>query len=390
MRWFNDLSLRIKLAFGPLVLIAALIGLALYALQLLDRNERSFSAMSEGAFRHAALVSALGGQVNAVQARLYQLTSIAANDSDAKKAEAMGAALRNDIAGIDRAFAAMTQSLGDDPDYASLRDAMAKTLKSYTGAAGQVIDMSANSSYALIFMNAAQESFDVFAKEETELGTVAEKEKAELLASVRDEARHARVIFVSSTIVAVLLAFAVTLLLGHLIARPVVALAEIVKRLAQGELAVETPYQGRRDEIGAIADALGVFKDTANNAKKLEAEAEQRRALREQRTQKLHERAAQFDQEVTGVLSTVAAAADELQATATSMAEAADRTSQQSSAAMSAAERAAGNVNAVASAAEELAASVAEIGRQVEVSTQVAGAAVEEAAKSNRAVRGLA
>src|SRR5262249_53029985 len=48
------------------------------------------------------------------------------------------------------------------------------------------------------------------------------------------------------------------------------------------------------------------------------------------------------------------------------------------------------NVNAVASAADELSSSIAEIGHQVERSTEITGRAVAEAERTDASVRGLA
>ncbi len=389
MKRFNDLSLRVKMSLGPTFLVLALIGLALYALQLLASNERSLQALSDGAFTRAALVAGLDGKVSGIHARLYQLTSVAANDSDTAKATAMGEALRRDLAGIDKAFAALAERSDGDQALASLRETMAKTLKDYAGAAGQVIDMSGNASYALIFMNSAQEAYDKFAQQEAQLAADVDRQKGELVASIRDAAQRARFVFIASTLLATAIAVIATLVLGNLIARPVIALAAAMKRLSAGELTIATPYAGRRDEIGAIAEAFGVFKETAIAAEKLTAERERQSALQAQRAQNLAERARNFDREVTGVLTTVTAAASELQATASAMAGAASQTSQQSAAAMDAARHAAANVGTVAAAAEELASSVQEIGRQVSLSNQVAGQAVDEAAKTNRTMHGL-
>lgn len=390
MRRFNDLSLRVKMLFGPVFLVLALAALAAYSVTLLNASENSLDQLSNGAFRRAALVAALDSKVSGVHARLYELTSVAANDSDKAKVQAMGESLSHDIAGIEPAFKEMAASVAGEPTLAKLSDVMAKTLKDYASAAGQVIGMSGNSSYALIFMNSAQQAFDAFAKEQAQLGAAVDQEKTLLIAHNRSAAEHARIIFIVATLLAASIAIALTLVLGNLISRPVIALAGLLRRLAAGDLDIETPYAGRRDEIGAIADALGVFKETAVAAQKLTAEREKHAELEAQRAQKLAKLAQQFDQDVAGVLTTVAHAATELQATATTMAEAADQTSQQSSTAMTAAEQAATNVGTVAAAAEELASSVKEIGRQVEMSTDVAGAAVQEAEKTNLTVKSLA
>jgi len=390
MQRFNDLSLRVKMALGPVLLVAALVGLAAYALLLLASNDRSLRALNEGAFTRAALVAALGDKVSGIHARLYQLTSVAANDSDAAKAKALAAALKREVSGIDAAFATVAQNIGDDPELAGARTAMAKTLHDYAAAAGQVIDMSGNASYALIFMNNAQDAFDAFAREEAELGAAVDAQKAALISRIESAAERARIVFIAASFMAALIAVGATIMLGGLIARPVIALAGALHRLAEGELTIETPYAGRRDEIGAIAEALGVFKETAIAAEKLTAERERQRGAQLLRAEKLSDRAAQFDREVTGALATVAAAAAELQATASAMASVAEQASRQSAAAMSAAEQAAGNVTTVAGAAEELASSVREIGRQVEMSARVADKAVSDTEKTNRTVRSLA
>ena len=390
MRRFNDLSLRVKMALGPIFLIIALIGLSGYALQLLHRNEGALDELTNGALRRATLIASLDGTVSSLHARLYQLTSVAANDSDAAKAQTLGTTLRDDLGNIDKAFGDVEATIDEHDGLVPLRDQMAKTLKDYADAARQVIDMSSNSSYALIFMNQAQDAFDRFTKQQAQLTTAARDERTKVVADIHDAAARAWVVFIVATAIAVSVAGILTVLLGNLISRPVIAMAESLRRLASGDLSIETPFFGRRDEIGAIADALGVFKETALAAEKMTAEREERRAQRERRAQEMDERARAFDQEVTGVLNTVAAAAAELQSTATAMTGAAEQTSQQSSAAMSAAEEAAVNVNTVAAAAEQLASSVEEIGRQAVMSKKVADQAVDEAAKTNRSVRSLA
>jgi methyl-accepting chemotaxis protein len=364
--WFNNLSLRIKMSLGPIFLVVALIGLAIYSLQLIE------------AFKGAALLAALDDQVSGIHARLYQLTSVGSNDSNAAKVKELGDALRKDVGNIEGSFARVAANVGTDPARRELRDGMAKALKDYVSAGGQVVDMSSDASYALIFMNTAQDAFDSFADLHKKL---AEQTTA--------TAQRARIIFIVATSLVTLIATGATLLLGTLISQPVIAMAQAMRRLAGGELTIETPFGGRRDEIGAIAASLRVFKETAVAAEKLTAERERQRKLHEQRATRLADLTRQFDRAVTGVLETVGAAATELQATASSMAATAEQTSRQSAAAMDAAEEAAVNVHTVAAATEELAASVEEIGRQVALSTRVAGKAVGEAAKTHRTVQGL-
>jgi methyl-accepting chemotaxis protein len=97
-----------------------------------------------------------------------------------------------------------------------------------------------------------------------------------------------------------------------------------------------------------------------------------------------------FESNVKGVVDQVAAAATEMRATSEGLSAMASDSMAQASTVAAAAEEATTNVATVASAAEQMAASVAEIGRQVASSARIASEAVDEAARTNATVQGLA
>ncbi|MFO0569026.1 MAG: methyl-accepting chemotaxis protein [Polyangiaceae bacterium] len=96
-----------------------------------------------------------------------------------------------------------------------------------------------------------------------------------------------------------------------------------------------------------------------------------------------------FEATVAGIVSTVAASATEMQATAKSLAELATTTTEQSNTVAAAAEETSSSVHAVASAAEELSSTANEIARQVGESASVARGAVTQAEHTNKVVLGL-
>ena len=190
------------------------------------------------------------------------------------------------------------------------------------------------------------------------------------------------------------LGLALAVLLAVLITRGVTrGIASVVgpmQALAAGDLSVTIPHQGRRTEIGTIADAVQIFKDGLIRMRSLEQESAAARAGAEaQRKAAMREMADRFEGAVGGVVSLVSSAAAQLQASAHGMTGAATRTAGQSVSVASAAEEAATNVNTVAAAAEELGASVQEISRQVSGSSNLAQAAVGEATQTEAHVRAL-
>ena len=173
------------------------------------------------------------------------------------------------------------------------------------------------------------------------------------------------------------------------ITRPVRAVTSATETLASGDWSVAIPALGNKDEIGAVARALQIFKENLLRAKELEEEQrlEQQRQL--ERAQRLAALTSTFDTSVSEVLNVVSSASTELQSTAGSMRGTAEETTRQSSSVASASEETASAVQTVATATEELTASIGEITQQMSRSSEKANQAVTEADQVQVKVDGL-
>ena len=180
------------------------------------------------------------------------------------------------------------------------------------------------------------------------------------------------------------------MLVGRGIAGPVSRMAGAMRKLADGDLTVEVPESARRDEIGAMAEAMGIFQRNAIEAARRVDDQEAERVVKQQRAANLEILTGAFEKTAGDLVAMVSSAAAELQVTATSMTGTAGQTTQQATTVAAAAEEASVNVQTVASAAEELAASIGEISRQVGQSARIAGKAVEDAKRTDTVVRALA
>ncbi len=184
--------------------------------------------------------------------------------------------------------------------------------------------------------------------------------------------------------VATLALLAVTALLVFAIVRsitgPVGALTGVMHKLSEGDKTVEVFGTDRKDEIGAMAQAVEVFKENAIEMERMEAEqAEQKVRAEEQRKAEMLQMADGFEASVMGVVQSVASSASQMENSAQSMSGTAQAASAQSANVASASQQATANVQTVASAAEELATSVREIARQVADSSEISNEAVSEA-----------
>jgi methyl-accepting chemotaxis protein len=175
------------------------------------------------------------------------------------------------------------------------------------------------------------------------------------------------------------------------IVTPVRAMTTAMSRLAGGDLSVDVPATGRKDELGDMGRAVQVFKDNAiavEGLRRQQAQAEAQAAAERRRT--LDTLVTDFEAHVSAAVGQVGSAAGEMMGTSHTMSTVAERTSAQATAAAAAAEEASSNVQTVASAAEELAASIAEIGRQVGHATTTANNAAERAHETDTIVRTMA
>ncbi|MDP6706513.1 MAG: HAMP domain-containing methyl-accepting chemotaxis protein [Alphaproteobacteria bacterium] len=173
------------------------------------------------------------------------------------------------------------------------------------------------------------------------------------------------------------------------IVNPIAAMTAAMGTLADGDKTVEVPAMDRRDEVGDMAHAVQVFKESMIKADQLAEQQKANQERREKRGQQIEQLTKDFDERVAGVIETVVSAAEEMSSTAQSMTTLASDTSERTTTVAAASEQASANVQTVASAAEELSASVREISGQVATSADTAGNAVNAAEQATQKVQGL-
>ncbi|HEY4135976.1 MAG TPA: HAMP domain-containing protein, partial [Alphaproteobacteria bacterium] len=183
---------------------------------------------------------------------------------------------------------------------------------------------------------------------------------------------------------ALVLGMLLAVLIGRGISKPVSSMTAAMTTLAGGDLTVEIPARGRHDEIGEMAGAVQVFKESMAETERMRGEQEElkKRAEIEKRAA-MEKLADEFEASIRGVVNGVSSAATELQATAQAMSATAEETNVQASTVAAASEQASNNVQTVATAGEELSSSISEISRQVSEAGSITRRAVEQAERTS-------
>jgi methyl-accepting chemotaxis protein len=187
------------------------------------------------------------------------------------------------------------------------------------------------------------------------------------------------------------LAAIVGYLIARSISRPIISITSAMRELADGKLDVTLPASRADDEVGAMVRAVAVFRDNAISFSKLQAEQHEAKAQSEAEKRRAFAALADnFEASIRDVVTTVSAAAVEMEHTARSMSDIVAQSRQQTGAVSSASALASENVQTVAAAAEELSSSMTEISRRLAHATEVVGKAASDGRQSNARVQSLA
>ncbi|PKU24883.1 methyl-accepting chemotaxis protein [Telmatospirillum siberiense] len=388
MTYFTNLKIPFKL----LVAFAALLFLfVVNAAVVISQMSAMNTATQDITTNWMPSVTALNRlEVYLVENRRWELRHLIATDAnDMTRAEQKITEVRAKIAEIRKNYEKMISS----PEEQGLYDAFARKIDEVFAAGDKAMALSRknmNEQALMVIKTEASANFDEL--RELLNKDIALNNKGADAANETQNASYAtaRTITFSLLGVIVLLTLFLGFALRRAIADPLTAMTAAMASLANGDKGIEIPARGRRDEVGAMAEAVQVFKDNAIRADRLAAEQEHERAAREVRTQTIETLTGGFDQDVSNMLQIVSSALTQMEATAQAMAANSQQTTRQADTVAAATEEAASSVQTVAAAAEELSSSISEIGRQVEQSSRISQSASEEASRTNDTVRSLA
>jgi len=180
------------------------------------------------------------------------------------------------------------------------------------------------------------------------------------------------------------------LVIWRAIARPLSAITAATERVAAGDSDLAVPHTERRDEIGALARAIGVFQAAMRRNQELNRTVTEEAAARDAHAKHIEITVEAFRGSVDQVLKSLSDNSAAMRRVAQSISGTATDASSKADTAAGASQQAATNVTAVAGAAEELATALAETGRQVAQAANVVQNADTKTGRSVSEIDGLA
>ena len=218
----------------------------------------------------------------------------------------------------------------------------------------------------------------------------ANKQNADMekLASVRDASISYVVWGVSAVVLMLIIGGIAFVSFG--VVRPIVRMTDAMQKLATGDLSAEVPYASRRDEVGSMAGALAVFKQSALENMKLRDEqirSEEQATIAKRNA--LMNMAATVERETGASVETATGATQGVERAAIDLSGIARDLSVESQGVAAASEQALASADTVSAAAEQLTASIREISAQLARASQVTASAVAGREQARTTIQAL-
>jgi len=183
-------------------------------------------------------------------------------------------------------------------------------------------------------------------------------------------------VMVLSGILLLLLAIFFFWFTRYRIVGPLDSLGGVMSHLSKGDKTIQVPLIDKTDEIGDMARAVEIFKESMVRADQLEAQKRGADAERLQRAHRREELTSDFGAVATRLLQVVDGSVQNVRETADRLSRVAETTGRQAQTVSASANQAATNVEEVAIAAEQLGASGRDISRGVSQSASITRDAV--------------
>jgi methyl-accepting chemotaxis protein len=391
-RLFANLSLRLKLLLIAGVFAATTMPLFGLSYATISEQKNAISSVLFVEFGRQNDLAVLTLAVAKANGTLYRAAALSnAGVSDAKLKE-LYAACRGQLQAIETAAQRLESSFASSSVARDRLGAIGAALGTYRKAVNDVLEMlDADPATALALLPDMSTAYDRLEGAVDEVNAAEDRTVGTVQTATTSSADRAVSILLVAGIVAYLVTFLVTLLLSRHINRGITGATRVMGRLAGGDLEVDIPYRSRRDEVGAMARALEVFKTHAREAEHLRRVREEEREQAERsKAVALKAMAQKVEAETRAAIDGVAGQTECMAQTAAEMAISARAVSGTSQTVAAAATEAQTNTDGVASASSQLSVSIAEIGEKVVKSSRITTMAVTAAGSAQETIARLA
>jgi methyl-accepting chemotaxis protein len=286
----RNLSLPLKIAIAPTLLVAILFMLGLTASWLLKENRESVTALEREVLLPMEMAERFDTALDDTMTAVYLLVSISATKADPAKIALIAKDASKQIESVqsraERFEAEIAQGRLPEAEVQEIRTNLDEFLK---GAKLVVGTADTDPGTTLALTNAARQNYDVIAAQLDDVLETYRQMKANRESVLKHSMQEASLLFSIVAVAAGTLSILLTVAIVRRVSAPVVALTRALEALARHDYSITVPGLDMPDELGTMARAIDGLRLSA-------AETEQlRRAQTEDREQAGREKKASLE-----------------------------------------------------------------------------------------------
>jgi methyl-accepting chemotaxis protein len=260
-RTFNNLSIRAKLAVMAACIVLLTASLGGYAYVLLDNNRQKIVELQQGVIEHESVVDDFKANTLQSMSDLNGLISTASNESDTAKIERLA---KRSMANFDALIAGLpklqtaAQGAGMTADEAK---AFGELLPAYAKRGKEAADMATSDvATASGMLTGTRQRYEEMDKQLDKMVAAIDATKSSTFVTLKTSMDTGETIFLVSVAVIIVLSMGLAWLMALRISAPVQAMTDVLASLAEGNLHVTVPDDGRQDEVGKLATATATLR----------------------------------------------------------------------------------------------------------------------------------
>jgi PAS domain-containing protein len=258
---FNNLSVQIKASAASVLLLICLLALGTNAYLTSTRSAAGLRELTNELLPKQRAFSQVSEAVVATHMKIFRYVSWASNGVSDMLLKPLYAEINSDLDTVSDRIVALAQR----QDLSSLeRTAMQGTLAKWKICKSQAKDTidigQTDAPMATMMLGQTDDTFKAVDTDFQDLSAAISYTASNMSTQLYSDADWNESIVIIITLAGFLISTFVAVVVGQSIVRPIKSITGVMQRLSAGETNVEIGYRDRRDEIGRMVDAIGVFR----------------------------------------------------------------------------------------------------------------------------------
>ncbi len=289
IKFLQDLPIFAKLVIAPVALMMLMAAIAVVVVATMARTDAALSHLIDSLGRKSRILAEVQREATEVQAEMYRMVGLLAYETEINHLQGLALEAQEKILAIagrlealrDHSTLTDEESRANDEVLAALRDYLESVRHAADGLASEI-------PIAIMFIVGVEQSYDRVNRKISSFARLNRATNQRIYDSARSRTRSGRIWTLGLIVVALGAGFIFTVVISRMIGRPIAAITAAMSKVAGREdTDVRIPGTDRGDEIGAMAQALEVFKNDAVEIKKLLVERQETQAQLENLNQNL-------------------------------------------------------------------------------------------------------